>query len=96
MKKRIGALVLAAIVLFVLLGGFLFVLEHANHECADSECPVCAQMQLCMRAFQTISRMVTAVTIAFLCKVSIRSSFARSESVSAHWTLVSLKVKLSS
>lgn len=44
-RQCITAAALCAVLLFVLTASSLFILFHADHECAGHHCPVCADMR---------------------------------------------------
>lgn len=46
---------IAAAVLFVILGSVVFLAVEAGHDCSGHGCPVCAQLEACEEALQTLA-----------------------------------------
>ncbi len=54
--KKITAVVTVAAVLLVMLGSFLFIAQHAHHDCTGEDCPICVhirQFDMMLRGLET-------------------------------------------
>lgn len=94
-RLRVSAAVLAALAAVVLLASSLFIVSHAEHDCAGRDCSVCEQMRVCAQALKTLS---TAAAVTALCAVrgvSARAVSACAVPARAPSTPISLRVKLS-
>ena len=94
-KKRISALLLAALFLFVMLWSSAYIAAEAGHDCTGENCPVCYQINICRSTIKTLSLFVAAAAFfAAFIYMPCRFIFA-CMGVMQSYTLVSLKVKLS-
>ena len=81
-KKRIAAVLLAALIVLLLVFSSLFIVLEAGHDCTGEDFPVCAQMMICEIALKTLSCAACAV---FAVKLVLRMAADRvkAECVSA-------------
>ena len=93
-KKRIAALVLAVIVLFVMLYSALFIAAEADHDCVGENCPICYQINVCQNALKNLSLAVSAAAFAAAFTYTLCRSISACSDFATSCTLVSLKVKL--
>ena len=54
-KTRVLSWLIAAAVLFVILGSVVFLAVETGHDCSGHGCPVCAQLEACEEALQTLA-----------------------------------------
>ena len=94
-KMRIGAVILALMVLFAMLSSMCFIATESEHDCAGEDCPICCQISICRNVLKTIgyaAAFSAGVIVLSRFVAAVRSLFIR---VNDSTTLVSLKVNLS-
>ena len=64
-KKRIMAVILAALVLIVMVSSSLYIAEHADHDCTGEDCSICQQIYLCTQTLKTLSLAVIAAAVFY-------------------------------
>ena len=94
--RRKVALILTIAFVFVMLFSQVFVIAEADHDCSGEDCPVCETVAVIGNFFKELS---IIGCLAFACAATvfavIRSLFTRNETRSV-FSLITLKVKLSS
>ena len=93
-KKRIVAILLAVMVLFLMVYSALFIAAEADHDCAGENCPICYQINLCQNIQKTLSLAVCAAVFAAVFTYTLCRSLSACADTVPRYTLVSLKVKL--
>lgn len=94
-KKRITALVLMILFVFITLFMTIFIAEEANHECIGDNCQICRQINFCENILKNISSGTAAsavISACFLFLYGVILPHCRNFCIN---TLVTLKVKLS-
>ena len=91
-KGHIAATFLALLAAVLLVVSFVFIAHEADHDCSGEDCPVCAQIAVCVDAFRAFSN--TIVVCAFAaCVCCIALLTFRLAAWIGLSTPVSLKVK---
>lgn len=93
-KKRIMAVILAALVLIVMVSSSLYIAEHADHDCTGEDCSICQQIYLCTQTLKTLSLAVIAATVFYAFSALLSITIRQVETACVPHTPVSLKVKL--
>jgi len=93
-KKRIMAVVLAALVLIVMVSSSLYIAEHADHDCTGEDCSICQQIYLCTQTLKTLSLAFIAAVAFCALSALLYITIRQAETVCVPHTPVSLKVKL--
>ncbi|MCD7797397.1 MAG: hypothetical protein LUG95_07345 [Clostridiales bacterium] len=93
-KRRITAMLVSLIYIFILLFSITFVAIEADHECFEDNCPVCCQISICNNILKNVSS-VSAVALAVLTLIFTALLIICAERHIAGDTLVMLKIKLS-
>ncbi len=94
-RNRIIAAALAALVALVMLSSAVFLIEHADHDCAGEDCPVCERLYACAQNFGRLAAAAFVVlAVAYFAIVS-RICAGGSLPACVSRTPVALKVKLS-
>ncbi|MBE6908900.1 MAG: hypothetical protein E7474_04755 [Ruminococcaceae bacterium] len=94
-RRRIFAAVLAALVALVVLSSSVFLIEHADHDCAGEDCPVCRQLDACVQNLKNLAAAALVVLVAAVFTAAARICADGRLSAYAPRTPVALKVKLS-
>ncbi|MBO4915374.1 MAG: hypothetical protein J5449_09235 [Oscillospiraceae bacterium] len=94
-KRRIAAAVLAALVVLVALSASVFMIEHADHDCAGEDCAICERLYACAQNLRSLAAAAIVVFAAVIFASVLRVCVDRGASSYAQRTPVSLKVKLS-
>ncbi len=94
-KQRLFAFLLAGLLAVVVLFSAFFISQNSNHHCAQENCPVCQQLELCECALQTLAVAVVAVCFSFLLFLHKEQKCLSEGRRFGSPSLVSLKVKLS-
>ncbi len=94
-KTRITAAVLAALVALVALSSVVFMISHAEHDCAGEDCPVCAQLYACAQNLKHLAAAAGVVFAVVVFAAVLRMLADGKAGVYAPRTPVALKVKLS-
>lgn len=94
-KKRIMAVILAALVLIVMVSSSLYIAEHADHDCTGEDCSICQQIYLCTQTLKTLSLAVIAAAVFYAFSALLSITIRQVETACVPHTPVSLKVKLS-
>ena len=93
-KKRIAALLLAAVMCFAVLSACLFICAEAGHICTGEDCSVCCQIAFCRNSLNAFAVALSVCAVVFgvrFAALSLRYQFNNDEPP----TLVSLRIKLS-
>lgn len=94
MKKRSLAILLCTLLCLIMLCSLYLLSKEASHACAEPDCPICLEIQICSAV---INHLAGAVIMAAVC-LSISFSLARMLVCQVRYhainTLVQLKVKL--
>ena len=93
-KKRIMAVILAALVLIVMVSSSLYIAEHADHDCTGEDCSICQQIYLCTQTLKTLSLAVIAAAVFYAFSALLSITIRQVETACVPHTPVSLKVKL--
>ena len=93
-KKRIMAVILAALVLIVMVSSSLYIAEHADHDCTGEDCSICQQIYLCTQTLKTLSLAVIAAAVFYAFSALLSITLRQVETACVPHTPVSLKVKL--
>lgn len=93
-KKRIMAVILAALVLIVMVSSSLYIAEHADHDCTGEDCSICQQIYLCTQTLKTLSLAVIAAAVFYAFSALLSITIGQVETACVPHTPVSLKVKL--
>ena len=94
-KKRFAALLLAVTVLFVMLYSALFIATKADHDCVGENCTICCQIHVCQNTLKNLSLALCATVFAAALPYTLYRGISVCTDYAQHYTLVSLKVKLS-
>lgn len=94
-RNRIIAAVLAALAALVMLSSAVFLIEHADHDCAGEDCPVCERLYACAQNFRRLAAAAPVVLAAVVFAAVLRICVNGSLRACALRTPVALKVKLS-
>ena len=95
MKARAIATVFALVAVLVMLSSSIFLIEHAEHDCAGADCPICEQLYACAQSLRNLAAAGAVVlTVAGFATVSC-AALCPDVFVGAPQTPVQLKVKLS-
>lgn len=93
--KRIGALLLCVGLIVVLSVSTAFIINEADHDCADEDCPICRNIAINIRLLRTIG-LSALILMAFLLLQTVRSLYDQRDQYT-HFcprTLVSWKIRL--
>lgn len=92
--KKLFAVWMACVILFILLGSNTFIACHMNHVCIGKECPVCEELQMAQNTITNLGAIIVYVAVAlFLC--AFAQTFAQVyHTILRKNTLVRLKVEL--
>ena len=93
-KKRLAAVILAAIVLFALMTSLIIIIHEADHECTGAHCPICTVIALCQNTLKTLCGALISAVFAFGCFSLGAEIILFFRAASHNDTPVSLKVKL--
>lgn len=93
-KKRIMAVILAALVLIVMVSSSLYIAEHSDHDCTGEDCSICQQIYLCTQTLKTLSLAVIAAAVFYAFSALLSITIRQVETACVPHTPVSLKVKL--
>ena len=93
-KKRIMAVILAALVLIVMVSSSLYIAEHADHDCTGEDCSICQHIYLCTQTLKTLSLAVIAAAVFYAFSALLSITIRQVETACVPHTPVSLKVKL--
>lgn len=94
-KKRMLSLLAAVVALFVVLYSNIYIVVEADHECVGDNCPICCQINACQNTLKHLDLGVHTAATAAVFVYMICSGVSISAYFIQHYTLVSLKVKLS-
>ena len=94
-KRRLAALVFAALFLITVITSLFVIAHEADHTCIGEDCAVCALVSVCQHTIRTLCSALIAAACAVGCFGFLRIADGFG-SIQAHQkTPVSLKVKLS-
>lgn len=93
-KKRLAAVILAALVLFALMASLIVIIHEADHDCIGENCPVCAVIAACKNTLKKFGGIPGAAAFALACLCFTASVVALFSTVTYNETPVLLKVKL--
>ena len=94
-KKRVLAILLAGMVLFVMLYSALFIAAEADHDCVGENCPICHQLDSCRSTLKNFSLAICIAAFAAALTYALCKNISACTDDVQSRTLVSLKVKLS-
>ena len=94
-KKRVLAFVFVVFIVFVMFLSSAFIISHAEHNCADEGCPICATLCVCEESLKTLALAVIAGILFFTRFSALCGAFFRTTRAFSVVTPVSLKVKRS-
>ncbi|SDB15379.1 hypothetical protein SAMN02910298_00829 [Pseudobutyrivibrio sp. YE44] len=95
--NRIIALVAILATVFLMHFSDLYISEHANHHCNDSDsCPVCTMLVQCQSNLKTLSSGLSLVVVALFVVAAVLVEASNFDYQSIQTTLVSQKVRLDS
>lgn len=93
-KRRLAAIMLAALLLVAVTASLFVVAYEADHDCIGEGCSVCAVIALCRNTLKTLCGVLLTAAVAFACfrfAASLLSAYCVS---SYRETPITLKVKL--
>ena len=93
-KNRIAAVLLTVMVFVVMLYSTLLIAAEADHDCVGEGCPICHQINACRKALKNLSLAVCTAAFAAVFAYALCRTISACADVTASYTLVSLKVKL--
>ena len=93
-KKRIMAVILAALVLIVMVSSSLYIAEHADHDCTGEDCSICQQIYLCTQTLKTLSLAVIAAAVFYAFSALLSITIRQVETACVPHTPASLTVNL--
>ena len=94
-RSRILALVMAGVILFVVLAAAFFIAAEVNHSCIGDGCNICCQINACRVLLRGLALAVIAAVLAAAAAHVFGFRHALCRASFWHYTLVSLRVKLS-
>lgn len=93
-KHCITALLMAALVLFVMTFSLFVIAAEADHDCSGEDCPICAVIAICENTIKALSVVLVFVSLMAALAIS-RIRFDREKQrYSGFFNPVLLKVKL--
>ena len=93
-KKRIAALLLAAVMCFAVLSACLFICAEAGHICTGEDCPICCQITICRKSLEIFAAALSVCAVVFGVRFAALSLLPQFNNIETP-TLVSLRIKLS-
>lgn len=93
-KKRICAILLAALFAFAAAFSLAFIAHAAGHDCSGEDCPVCAALEVCLNVLRVFAFAVFAAFAALAAVCAARFALSPHAIAAAAQTPTSLKVKL--
>ena len=93
-KRRLAAVVFAAVVLIAAAASVFVIAHEADHECIGDNCPVCAVITLCQNTLKTLGETLVSAAAVLACAGFAGLLRPFSGVFSRSKTPVSLKVKL--
>ena len=77
-KKRLVAVVMAAIIFIVVMASLLVVAHEADHDCIGENCPICTVIALCQNTLKMLSGVTVAIVaiLAYFCFKAVCSVFS--------------------
>ena len=93
--KRVIAVLFTVIAVLVMLSSSIFLIEHANHDCAGVDCPICEQLYHCAQNLKSLAAAAAIALFAAVFAVVSRAALYRKAHDGVSQTPVLLKVKLS-
>ena len=94
-RRHMIAAAFALVAVLAVLSSSIFLIEHAEHDCAGADCPICEQLYACAQSLRNLAAAGTVVlTVAGFAAVSC-AALCPDVFVAALQTPVLLKVKLS-
>ncbi len=98
MRKRnaVAAVMITALILFVLLFSSFYMAAEADHDCSGEDCPVCVVLLQCQQAVKRISGSAPGTAVITLLLISATGIILLpvSDSFISYPTLVSRKIRL--
>ena len=95
-KQRALAILLSAMMCFLVLFSVFYVVVENNHDCSGENCPICYQINMCESTIKSISAGSAAPAVVAAAFVILLLMSLIENETNLNETLVSLKVKLSS
>ncbi len=93
-NRQIPAWIAIVAVLFVMLFSALYISMHADHDCTGDECPICAEMVLCVNNIKNIGTFVVAVSACVFLVFSFQEIGKCKDAVEFSCSLISQKVRI--
>lgn len=93
-KKRLTALIFAALVFFALTASLFVIALETDHDCTGDNCPVCAAINVFRNTLKALGGALAAAGAAVFCLCSGVCAFLLSFAKANGKTPVALKVKL--
>ena len=93
-KKRLAAVIFAAIIFIVFMTSLFAITHEADHDCIGENCPICTVIALCQNTLKMLSDVTVAVVALFTCFFFITSIIAFFRIVLYNKTPILLKDKL--
>ncbi len=94
-KKRIAALVCAAVMIFAVLSAVCFIGAEAGHSCTGEDCLICLQTAACDNLLKSGFAAAALIAVMFCVSAAVRSVCRNNNKISADNTLVTLNIKIS-
>ncbi len=94
-KSRVAVLIMSFAITLVIFSASIFIAENITHNCTGTDCIVCAEIEQCENAINTIGialsgfMLVNVAAMVILIKV-----IGSKRTVKRHKTLITLKVEL--
>ena len=93
--KRLIALSISLLLVFVLLASQFFVIVEAEHDCSGENCPVCRFLTIVENTLKQLSFAICSVAAFFLLRASVAKLQPILGEILPQTNPVALKVKLS-
>lgn len=93
-KTKLAALLLSAFFCFVMAFSVFFIAAEADHDCTGADCPICAEIAMCITLLQTTSVAAAITATIQLSRFAVEPTLGNYEVKRYLNTLVSLKVLL--
>ena len=95
MKARFSAAVFAFVTVLTVLSSSIFLIEHADHDCAGADCPVCEQLYACAQNLKNLTAAVMTVMVMIALRFAVYVGVGQAKYAYAPHAPVNLKVKFS-
>ncbi len=93
-KRKITALILAAVILLAVAASLFIIIHEADHDCSGEDCPVCALIEACTDTIRSVSLLIAVAIIVSSAVLFAFSGIYLQKYFCIPQTPVSLKIKL--